>query len=217
MLTFKDTDTQKTYVSTDFHLKHDPKWDNPIWKMRGFNSAIEMTDEIIDSVNNTVMPDDNLIYLGDFCLNTSIEQFEVLISRINCKNIYMLWGNHANPHYKQIYKPLVKTILGEQYTDESEIYPLRYKNIIYLGHYAEVIINGYICVLSHFPLLIWNNVKNGSIQLTGHSHGNCEATNSKNMTGKILDCGWDEFKKPLSFPEILAIVESKRYKSIDHH
>src|ERR1035437_7546634 len=150
MINIKETDDQKLYLSADFHLNHNPKWENPIWKMRGFNSAVEMTDGIIKSVNDIVRPNDILVFLGDLCLNTTLPQFEELIARLSCQNIYMLHGNHPNPHYKNIYLPMVKNILGENYTPDSEIYPLRYKNIIYIGHYAEAVLNGQMCILCHY-------------------------------------------------------------------
>lgn len=217
MMNLRETEDQKIYISSDFHLNHDPKWDNPIWKMRGFNSAQEMTDGIIDSVNETVRPNDILIFLGDFCLNTTLPQFEQLIARFNCQNIYMMFGNHPNPHRKNIYKPLVKQILGDKYTENSEVYPLRYKNIIYIGHYAEAILNGQMYILSHFPFMIWDHKQHGAICLTGHSHASCEHTNSKGNYGRILDCGWDEFKRPLSLSEITHLMKDKTHQSIDHH
>ena len=143
--------------------------------------------------------------------------FEELLGRFHCQNIYMLHGNHRNPHYKNIYKPLVKQILGDKYTDDSEVYPLRYRNVVYIGHYAEAILNGQMFILSHFPYMIWDHEQHGGICLTGHSHSSCPQTNSKGTYGRILDCGWDEFRKPLSVSEIINIVHPKKIISIDHH
>ena len=217
LLNFKDTEYQKTYISSDFHLNHDPKWENPIWKMRGFNSACEMTDAIIKSVNDTARAQDNLLFLGDLCLNTPISQFEELISRIFCQNIYMLHGNHANPHFKNVYRPLVKKILGDTYSENSEIYPLRYKNLIFIGDYAEATLNGQMCVLSHYALRSWNHMAHGSFCLHGHEHGEVLESSPDDITAKILDVAWDTFKKPLSISEIVGIMSRKKMKSAGHH
>ena len=216
-LNFKDTEEQKIYVSSDFHLKHDPKWENPIWKMRGFNSAVEMTDGIIKSVNDIVRPNDVLLFLGDLCLNTLPNQFDELISRFQCQNIYMLHGNHPNPHFKNIYVPMVKKLLGDNYVENSEVYPLRYKNIVYVGDYVEAILNGQMCILCHYPIYIWNHMAHNSYHLCGHSHGGCPFSVPDNFDNKILDVGWDLHKKPLSLPEIAVIMQTKQFKANDGH
>ena len=87
VLHFKQTDDRKVYFSSDWHLGHNPKWDVPIWKSRGFNSADEMTSGIIKSINDTIRFDDILFYGGDFCLNSTESQFESYLSRITCNNI----------------------------------------------------------------------------------------------------------------------------------
>ena len=215
-LDFDETESQKVYFTSDWHLNH--KLD-AVWKGRGYLSIEEHNNGVIKSINDVVRPDDILFNLGDFCLHSSVDDFERFILQINCKNVYMLFGNHPNRHYKEIYKPLVRQVLGENYNNDSEVYPLRYKNIIYMGHYIRAIINNHCIIMSHYPFMIWDNVQNGSIALCGHSHGHCSQTNSTNIYGKILDCSWDEFKKPLSLNEVLAIVNGKRYlpNKLDHH
>lgn len=217
MINIRETEDQKIYVSTDFHLNHNPKWETPIWKMRGFNSAAEMTDGIIQSVNDVVRPTDYLIYLGDLCLNTTPSQFEELIARLKCQTIYMLHGNHPNPHYKNIYVQLVKQALGDKYTDGSEVYPLRYKNIIYVGHYDEAILNGQMVILSHYAFRSWNHMSHGSWCLHGHEHGAIADSGPNSATAKILDVAWDTFRKPLSFSEIQIIMNKKKITSVGHH
>lgn len=216
-LNLKDSETQKVYVTTDTHFNHDPKWEVPIWKMRGYNSAKDHTDGILNIINETVSKNDILLHLGDFCLNTNPSQFEELISKINCQNVYMLWGNHPNSHFKNVYKPLVRKILGELYTENSEVYPVRYKNIVYYGHYVELVWNGQFIVLEHYPLLVWNEMMHGAWMLCGHSHYGCPQTVASNPNGKILDVGWDGHKKPLTFEEVSAIMSTKQFVVVDDH
>lgn len=212
MLNFKEKN--KVYITSDTHFRHNRDF---IWKSRGFSSVVEHDNAIITKINECVAYDDTLIHLGDFCLNTNINQFEELLSRINCQNIYMLWGNHPNPHYKNVYKPLVKNFLKSEYTDDREIYPFRYRNVVYIGNYAEVVIGGQFAVLCHYPISIWNEAQNGAWMLCGHSHYGFEPSKAESLTGKILDVGWDGHKAPWSLPEIAAVMAKKGFNKVDHH
>ena len=214
MLNFRETEEKKIYTTSDWHLGHAKDF---IWKSRGYSSVQEHTDGIINKTNEIVKESDILFNLGDFCLNSSTEQFEEYISHIKCQNVYMLWGNHPNKHYKEIYVPLVKKLLEENYIENREVYPLRYKNIIYMGQYLECILNGQMYIMCHFPFLIWDHQQHGGICLVGHSHSSCTQTNSNGVYGRILDCSWDEFKRPLSLQDINNILVNKRYHPIDHH
>ncbi len=219
LINLRETEDRKIYVSSDFHLNHDPKWENPIWKMRGFGSAKEMTDGIIDSVNTTVRPNDILVFLGDWCLNTTIEQFNEFLDRIKCQNIYCLWGNHNNPHEKKIYQAAMKQRFPE-FTEPfaTEIYPFRYKNMVFMGHKVEAILGGQYCVLNHFPEAIWNEMKHGAWMLCGHSHYAYPATVAECSDGKILDVGWDGHRKPWSLAEIAEVMATKKVVGKgDHH
>ena len=217
LLNFRQTDTQKVYFISDPHFNHNPKWNVPLWKNRGFNSAIEMTDGIIDSINATVDTNDILWMLGDFCLNTNESQFEELLSRINCQNIYSLFGNH-NSQVERVYKNAVKEYADKLGIQETiEIYPIKYRNLTFYGNYQEITVDGQYMVLCHYPLYVFNYMKDGSIHLTGHSHGNCPLSQPPNTTSKVLDVGWDLFKKPLSFSEVMDIMKTKNTLKVDHH
>ena len=178
-----------------------------------------MTDKIIDNINKIVRPNDNLIHVGDLCLNTPPHQFASLISRINCQNIYLQPGNHSNPQHKGIYIPLVKQLLGENYTENSEVYPLRYRNIIFVAPYMEVTLNGNFAALFHYPISVWNHIKESSWCLCGHSHHNYPPTQVQSTSGKILDVGVDGHNyMPWSIPEIVAAMSKKQFiPPGDHH
>ena len=203
-----------TYFVADTHFLHNK---NFLYGARGFSSVEEHDVAVIKSINDVVPPNSNLFHLGDLCLNTTLEQFESLIAQIQCQNIYLMMGNHPNPHYKNIYIPRVEEELGENYIDGSEAFPLRYKNIIYINHLVEIRIDKQIIVLCHYPLLVWNHSSKGSWMLCGHSHSDCNMTNGKNTFGKILDVGFDEWKKPLSFSEVKTILDQKPIQKVDHH
>jgi len=202
------------YFTSDLHLGHDKPF---IWNKRGFGGHIEHDDSVIDTINNTVGEDDILFHLGDFCLNTMDTEFECFLDRILCKNIYMLWGNHNNP-YRKVYQgevEKIKQIMGGQtYTgcSDMEIYPLRYKNVINLGHYVEVMIGGQIFVLFHYPIIAYNHMSVGGIHLCGHSHYELPLSRADFPGNRILDVGWDGHRKPLKVSEVLDIIKNKNIK-----
>lgn len=206
MLNLRDKEEQKVYVSSDFHLGHQRDF---VWKARGYNSVAEHDDGLTNKVNEIVRPNDILLFLGDFCLNTTMEQFDAYLDKFNCQNIMMLWGNHNNPHEKNVYRKIVGS--------DKEEYPVKYKNVTFLGHYAEVILNGQYIVLFHYPISVWNEMRNGAWCLCGHSHNSFPQTQVNNLYGKILDVGWDGHGKPWSIPEIATIMDGKRFAPLDHH
>lgn len=222
-LKFQETEGQKVYFTTDWHWHHNPKWPVPLWQARGYKSVEEHDTDIIETTNNIVRKNDILINLGDITLNCGETDFESLISQINCQNIHLLWGNHNSP-CRSVYERAVKGELSLYETqdgfgidDNIDIYPFRYKNIIFVGHYQEVHVNGQVFICQHFPLMIWDYMKHGAVHLCGHSHSSCPNTNSQGTYGKILDISWDEFKRPLSVKEINEIMNSKKNQSVDGH
>lgn len=207
----------KIFFTSDLHLNHlGPKGGTPLWESRGYSSFMDMTDKVISRINETIEEDDVLYHLGDFCLNTTTEEFESLISRMICKNIYMIHGNHNNPHFK-IYKNILNITFPNHQSDEFEVYPIRYKNVTFVGHYKEIVINKQLIVLFHYPISSWNHIKHGSWMLCGHSHHSFNLSRPDNTESKILDVGWDGFKKPLSFEEVKLIMDKKNIAKVDHH
>lgn len=223
VLKFKDSDEQRVWFLSDIHWNHNPSWPIPIWKARGYHSLEESNRHIIERINNLVREGDVLFSLGDLTLNCSEGQFEGLIGALRCRKIYSLWGNHPNPMVK-IYKREIEGVYrnfkekcGNCLLDNFEIYPFAYKNLIFLGHHAEIVVNNQYIVLNHYPLSIWNYMKNSSWALVGHSHHGFKGSLPDNKNGKILDVGWDGYKKPLSFNEVKEIMDKKEVVKVDSH
>jgi len=214
-LKIKETEERKIYVTTDTHFNHDREF---IWGVRGYISNKDHTDSIINDINSLVRPNDILIHNGDFCLNTTREMLDTLLDRINCQNIYYVWGNHNNPLQK-IYNEQCSKLLPQTEPDFpiTETYPLRYKNLVFVGNYLEAFINGRVYVFCHYPIYVWNGMKDGVIHCCGHSHYNLPFSQADDLTAKVLDVGWDGFKQPYSPKEIVAICEKKGLLKVDHH
>ncbi len=208
---FLDTDSSKLFVSGCLHMGHSPKWDVPIWKLRGYNSVEEMNIGIIRQINETCLSTDVLFILGDFSLNTSYEQFIGLIKQINPK-IWMVRGNHNSPWQREFHNHCIEKfgyeVIGYEWLNK----------ITYLGDYVDLLWNKKQFVCNHYPYLIWDRVKHGITSLVSHSHGGCELTRPEDLRMKQIDCGWDVWKKPISFKEIVDCSDSKQiFKADKHH
>ena len=209
-----ETDDQKVYFTSDTHFNHDRHF---VYATRGYPDSQSHTSGVINGINEVVRSNDILFHLGDFSLNTEEDGFNELLARIMCQNIYILWGNHNSPSWK-IYEREVNKDFSCLIEHNIEIYPFRYKNLIFIGNYAETVVNGHRFVLSHYPILVFNHLLKGAKHLCGHSHGALDFSDEKNLTSKILDVGWDDFGRPLSVPDVLKIMNKKQvYVSTDHH
>lgn len=209
-LKFEDSDNSKLFVTGCPHLNHNPKWDNPIWKMRGYNSADEMTTGIIREINSKCLSTDILLVLGDFCLNTGEEQFYSIINRIYPK-LWFIRGNHNNPWEKAYLNHCIENfgyeVVGYEWLNK----------ITYLGDYCQLLWNKQLFICNHYPFYVFDKMKNGAISLVSHSHGSCELSHPDNSRMKQIDCGWDIWKTPISFREIMDCANKKQIFKADHH
>ena len=209
-LKLNHNDDHKVFFTSDTHFNHDKAF---IYEARGYKNRYEHNDALIANINETVRPQDTLIHLGDFCLNITPPEFEEILRRINCQTIYYIWGNH-NSCIRRYYEDTIRAEVHADY----EIYPYTIGKLTYLGYYKELIVNGHMIVVHHFPHLIWNQMQKSAWQLSGHSHYTNPTTQVDHPDNKILDVGWDGHGKPLSFPEIQKIMMNKNHvKRDDHH
>jgi len=202
-------DDHEVFFTSDTHFRHNQSF---IFEARGYKDRYEHDDALIAKINEVVRPQDTLIHLGDFCLNITPPEFAQILDRINCQNIAYIWGNH-NSCIRKNYEDAVTT----EYGKDIEVYPYAVGKITYLGYYGEVIVNGQMIVIHHYPHQIWNQMQKGAWQLSGHSHYTNPTTQLDSTDNKILDVGWDGHGKPLSFPEIQKIMMNKIHVKQDKH
>jgi calcineurin-like phosphoesterase family protein len=223
VLKFRQTENCKVYITSDLHLNHNKPF---VWEARGYKSSEEHTKLVIDKINSLVRSSDILIDLGDFCLNTDEKGCNELLSKIQCQNIYHIWGNHSNPLWR-IYQNEVKKFIEHYETsmgncladcgEEIEIYPFRWRNIVFIGNYVEFVIDGKYFIGSHYPMYVFNYMKDNASHLCGHSHYNLELSQADNESSKILDVGWDGWGKPLTLEEVMTVMNKKKALVVDHH
>lgn len=107
-----------------------------------------MNTTIINNINNTVKPSDDLYILGDFCFGDT-KTTNMFLDKINCKNIYLIKGNHDG--------------FLKDYSNTKV-------NFKWVKQYYELKYNNYTFIMFHYPILVWNKKHYGSIHLYGHCH-----------------------------------------------
>lgn len=173
------------------------KWHRwaPSWE-----SIDKMDNYLIKKINEHVRPEDTLWHLGDFGFSpkNKIEEYvQKNIKKINCKNIFLCWGNHDSKKTEKFFKNCY------------ERFDLKHKDkLIVLSHYAQA---------------VWNKSHNGSWMLYGHCHSTAEDWLDKSMTGRLsMDVGVDNIYKiygeyrPISFEEVEKIFCKRKGISIDN-
>lgn len=118
---------------------------------RTFSSIEEHDKLIIDNINKIVTPQDSLYFLGDVSWYKPQETAE-LIEQINCKDRYLVLGNHDRWAKDGRCKKLFHGIYDiKQLEDE-----------------------GNQVVISHYPQMMWKGQHRGFIHLYGHLHNSKE-------------------------------------------
>jgi len=197
-----DEEYANLFVTSDTHFGHNQEF---IYKSRGYCNVQAMNEDMIQTINNIVGENGTLLHLGDFCLNTSLEQYTSILSSLKIKAIWMVWGNHNNPIQKSYGGTIrqVEDTIGSVY--------IRYLDYYYTFRKGK---RHYVC--SHFPFRVWDGMSYGAAHLCGHSHGTLPVSRPEDKTHKILDCGWDVHSKPLTMREIDEIIDSKHINLLHH-
>lgn len=204
------------------HVFHDPKWDVPIWKSRGYDSVSAHANGIREKINNTCSKNDTLIILGDGFLNSSPDQVEAYLLSLN-PNILYQNGNHESS-MSRIYRREVDKYLNSYGINdkELEIYPFEYKNITFLSEYVEYdlkINNANLSVAAfHYPIKVFNGAHRMGCHIHSHNHAGLKSSLPDAQEGKILETSVDVFPNgPLSADKLLEIMNKKEHKRFDNH
>ena len=129
-----------TYLLSDTHFEHK----NIIeYSGRPFNNLEEMNNYIIQKWNETIKPDDEVYFLGDFCFGVAENIMKYATQLNGHKHIVM--GNHDRK--KTLYKEA-----GFITTEKRIVYPYATKKQI---------------ILSHKPIL---DLPEGCVNIHGHIH-----------------------------------------------
>ena len=203
---------QKLFFTSDTHYGHSnicsatTKWNNASNMTRDFDSLEKMNDTIVNNINNTVDEDDILIHLGDWSFG-GFDNIAELRSRIVCKNIHLVLGNHDH-HIERNKENVQSLFLSVQ--DYLRLEVRRPINKATLETFK------FVCM--HYPIASWHDMNNGIIHLHGHVHLDKAR---KLGPGKMLDVGMDgNDLTPYSLSEVVSLLKNRPNKSLmehDHH
>jgi len=147
----------KNYYISDLHLGHFNAMSR--FDHRPFKTLDEMDSAIIQNINDTVTPQDNLYLLGDVSWYNNEKTYE-LLKQIKCKNLFLVVGNHDRWAKDSKCKKLFQGIYDLKRIDDK----------------------GRIVVLCHYPMAVWDQSHRGSYHLYGHVHGNRNESGEVNHT-----------------------------------
>jgi len=170
---------------------------------RPFHSVSEMNEEMIRIWNETVGPDDEVYYLGDFVLNLG---FLNIASRLNGK-LYLVPGNHDSKVFPWNGK-------GVNPDNRKRYYDAGFKKILEREFTMEI--GGQTVLISHFPYCEDHseyNVRykeyrpksNGLYLCHGHIH------EKRLKRGKEINVGCDVWNfRPVSLEQIIQVMNDPR-------
>lgn len=195
------------WFSSDSHYGHKniclstSSWANKDLHCRDFPSLEDMNKTIVDVYNKYIQPNDDFYFLGDWSFG-GINNILIFREQINCNNIYFIPGNH-DEHIKKN-----KILQNGQKAQEL---------FIILPELCEITVGKNNLILSHYPLVSWNNCEKGSIHLHGHTHGTIN-NEVLNLNFRRMDIGLDSYEfRPYSFDEIHDKMMFRKYKERYNH
>lgn len=203
---------QRIFFTSDSHYGHrgicrpTSHWEDTS-KTRDFESLNHMNSVLVDEINNRVNENDVLVHLGDFSFG-GFENIAEFRSRIICKNIHLILGNHD--HHIQRNKSNIQSLFSsvQNYAFLSLKKPGKNKGM-----------ERFSFVLCHFPIASWDGMNSGVIHLHGHVH---LSPHNKIAEGRAMDVGADGNEMtPYSLEEIMKLLKDRPIKRLslpeDHH
>lgn len=178
------------WFSADLHLGH---WNINKHCNRGFSSLEEMDTTILKNINKLVRANDRFAIVGDFAWwKCSPKQLQDYRSAINCKNVYLIIGNHDEPVLEDLIPLFTKT----QHLLEIKVQtPDNPKQRIILSHYA---------------MRVWNQSHRASWHLYGHSHHQLP----DDISSLSFDVGIDGKNygfSPINLDQVREIMSKKKW------
>ena len=181
---------QKIFFISDLHfghaniMKYSPKY-------RGFTSAVEMDEYLINLWNETVGNDDIVYDLGDFAFYREAAKIERVLKRLNGKHRLIL-GNHD--------KMIANSPSLQSLFDEISYYKF-FKTDGFKDGVA----------LFHYPIFEWQDAHFGSIHLYGHIH-----EKTANLHGRAINACYDFNGRFLERDEVISMASKLDFSGFLH-
>lgn len=186
------------FFTGDWHL-----WHKKIMLLanRPFATVEEMNWAIQFHINDVITPSDHLVILGDVAFG-SVARLSTWLDGLHTKNLHLVWGNHDGTAEKLVkQEPRRFQRVGDviQFKLPPFVSPKKEAVHIFCSHYAH---------------RVWNKSHWGSYHVYGHSHGSLpDDPKSRSMDVGVDTNGY----KPWSLEDIIARLDQKEWKAIDHH
>jgi calcineurin-like phosphoesterase family protein len=204
---------QRLFFTSDTHYAHSnicsatTNWSVNDGYARTFNSLEHMNTTLVNNINNKVGEDDILIHLGDWSFG-GFDRIEEFRSRIFCKNIHLVLGNHD--HHIERNKEGIQDLFSSVQN---------YLRLEVRRQLTKSMMEKFTFVCMHYPIASWHDMNQGVIHLHGHVH---LPPHLKLAEGKAMDVGVDgNGLEPISLNEILSIMKDRPIKKLalpkDHH
>lgn len=215
------------YFCSDPHYHHrsivrgTSNWEDKT-PCRDFDTLEEHDNTLVENINNTVGENDILVCLGDWNFGhykDSVHLAKEFRSRINCKTVHLILGNHDN-HIKRN-KEGVQGIFQSVSAMRDDV------RVIDTRHNYKIDIT-----LCHYAMRVWNKSHRGAFMLYGHSHNTLDQLdlNFADPTwvgddyyiknARTMDVGFDahpEFR-PFNWYEIYEkLIQIPVVMEVDHH
>ena len=209
---------QKIFFTSDTHFGHA----NIInYSNRPFKTIEEHDEVLINNINQMVGRRDFLYHLGDFCWgDTARKQIIIakdILSKINCKNIYLIVGNHdprgnggqPNEDFAKLFKSCVNYhVVRVPLTDDQD---------------AALAAPRHQIILSHYAIRTWEGQHKGTYHLYGHSHATMPYDNTLSFDVGVdaiaTSIGLDDPQnyRPISSFEVVERLQDKEIVAADGH
>jgi len=193
------------------HFGHDPKWQEPIWAQRGYKSADEHTQGLIQNWNSKASDDTVGFLLGDLMFGMGgSHKLKFLLGLMKFETLFVNSGNHT-AGFHQLFEEC-----------QNNVYEFsNAKRVVFCPNYFEAYLNGQAVVLSHYPIISYNGQSKGAIHVFSHVHGNLERSKIGaaylNSGVRAYEVSVEKNPYPISFAELKALMGKKSGASFDHH
>jgi calcineurin-like phosphoesterase family protein len=233
---------REQFLELESQVKADKASHEELRKFRYSRETVErMNSAIIDNTNAVVGQHDQLWILGDIHFG-KVERLRELMSRIVCRDIHWIWGNHDKKYRRTMqsnenfYRQFIEDVLsGNKPPDEAQRIWKKQKQLernqrilrtIFRSFDVKTVINwqDQKIMVSHTAHAVWEGSHRGAWHCYGHSHGNFEQFREDHFPeGKMVDVGIDYRAKrnygytPWSFEELQDFMNERSGQAVDHH
>jgi calcineurin-like phosphoesterase family protein len=176
------------WFSADWHFGHAGILIHQSQRLNEFETIENMDNQILDGINSVVKKNDEIFFLGDFAFN----RYGHYRSRINCRTLHVIKGNHDAPSLKNFCTTLCDIKIKKFMRGE----------------------NVFKIVMCHYPMVSWPGLHDGAFHLYGHCHGSMEEQLTEMFPNRrSFDVGIDNVKRafdewrPLSLDEVIYLCD----------